>query len=1304
MKSSLLLSGFLLSCFICSGMEQPGAKTICGTNVTYKASSVRFAGDALTMNLWKTGNEIVFTKQQIRLGGTNLLINGKIATRKNFSVENDGQVCYTFDNTPETTETYSLQKDGGIEYSIVSTAKRAQINFGFISEYFFGSAIIIDGKRFEIAQHKSEEKFYNEFWNSSANNIIFFPDSPEKQFEIIPYAGTRVKLIYSAGKYGLSIQLSGSGNSASGCVIVPGKKLPGKGKKTEAAGKYLTRVGSYDFWNEDRLRLPDLHEKNLLRNNSFEQGMTSLYFHHYTSGGFYSENLWNAKPYQISGDQAFHGKYSLRIESDSPSRCIRSAIATHPVILTPGEYVFSLYAKSTIAGEQTLIVNQPDLPPGANIFSRKTWKEYRFSLTKEWKRFSFPVHITGVQPQFFVLSATSASNAFCYVDAMQLERGKTLSAYVPASVEGRLVTDAPGNFLEYGKAANAFLELTSAPETEGSVKVTVRDFFGSVKLEKEYPFQTDSSGKGNVSLPLDHFPRGIFVIENNYRLKNGSSRYEFLRFSVMSFLENKHRHKNLFSNAYIDPYGNFQNYREVLERYRKIGIGSRSGIASNDALTNLEGLKFGVDPVSSWVTRVKAGSIRGGENAQVTLNIPENIVWYGVPSKKNHENILAEITLPCNTPEAFQQYSQGAEKLAAASPWIQAWSNLGEAEGCIPDFAHSDYASNQNFQNYVDFEVAVAQGLKRGNPKAMIGTSATSCLRKDRIENLDKFLTLVGKRFHYDCFFIHTYREAPEYPDLDSDFQQLFEMLARHGYIKEPVICSEGMHWKPYKMKNLIFPDWIATPWGPFSYDMGDQERLASAWRARHWLIGLKHQDRIKVMNSSTNFWGFEMDPDLTPFATQKISNTLGRILGNATFKEEVKLSKKVRCYLFEDEKSRPVAVVWSCDPEIDKGLKEAPELLLHKLPSLTMFDLMEKDSVWAGGELKLKLSPYPVFLRGNPGSTEKILDVLKHAELRIKDELSATTSFCVVSPSEGTFITVNGNLNEFKAEWNINGKISTVVLPPGETEKIKVKLPVQLSTEKISFEDFSIPVRQILPYPASFTLRETFYGVLAKHIKSPVRIDGSLDEWKGIPRIPVSSRMAGPYWISKGLMPSAANFSADMQIAWDKTHLYVAVEVRDDRFVVNKLPLCEGWKNDSLQIYLDTFCDARAKKATVMDDNDYSYGFYFEKGNTAPKPWLHHVPDMQLTGGTMAVKKNTVSPYVKTAWKKTDNGYIYEIAFSAQGIRPFKLEAGKALGFGLMLNDQDGMSVMPASHLILGGPDNPNRSPQSWPLVLLVE
>ena len=94
----------------------------------------------------------------------------------------------------------------------------------------------------------------------------------------------------------------------------------------------------------------------------------------------------------------------------------------------------------------------------------------------------------------------------------------------------------------------------------------------------------------------------------------------------------------------------------------------------------------------------------------------------------------------------------------------------------------------------------------------------------------------------------------------------------------------------------------------------------------------------------------------------------------------------------------------------------------------------------------------------------------------------------------------------------------------------------------------------------------------------------------------------------------------------------------------------------------------------------------------------------MQLTGGTMAVKKNTVSPYVKTAWKKTDNGYIYEIAFSAQGIRPFKLEAGKALGFGLMLNDQDGMSVMPASHLILGGPDNPNRSPQSWPLVLLVE
>ena len=1303
--NTLILSSLLGACFLFG-------TTLSATplKITCQKNSVRFTGSSLTVTLWNTSNEIALTNPRLRLGGTCLFVNGKIPPKKNAPFVSGESPVYHTEDHPGVTETYSAETDGTIRCSITGTGNRVETGISLLSEYFNSTRVEINSRSFEIKAPEKGETFRKELWNAPAERIVFFPDFPEKRFEILPGKSINVRFLYTNGKYGLNLRLSPAGEQTDVVTysILPGMKngMEEEEEKKALPAEYHTRCGPYDFWKEDRLRLPDNHEKNLLQNNSFEQGMLSLFFHHYTSGGFFSKELWKVKPYQISSEEAFHGRYSLRIESDAPSRCIRSAIATHPVILAEGDYTFSLYAKTTRPGTQTLILTLPNLPPGANIFNRKTWKEYRFPLTASWKRFSIPVPVTDTLVQFFLLSASSGTDAFCYVDAMQLERGKNATSYAPPCAEGRLISGDPGNFLEYGRITPTYLEVSAPEHSEGSVNVTIRDFFGTIRFTNRFTFHTNSTGKTRISLPLENFPRGIFVMENNYRLKNGAGRYEFLRFSVMNFLENKHRHKKLFSNAYIDPYGNFQIFPEVLERYKKIGIGSRSGIANNGALTNLEGLKYGVEPVTSWVSLVERGSVKNGKNAAVTLYIPENIVWYSIPEKKEREVRLAEITLPCHDPAAFQRITEGAAKVSAASPWIQAWSNLGEAEGRIPEFAHSAYASEENFRNYVDFEIAVAKGLKQGNPEALIGTSATSCLREDRIKNLDRFLTLAGNRFRYDCFFIHTYREAPEYPDLDSDFQRLFEMLAHHGYQKEPIFCSEGMHWKPYKMTNLIPVSWIATPWGPFSYDMGNQERLASAWRARHWLIGLKYHGRIKVMNSSTNFWGFEMDPALTPFATQKISNTLGRLLGNATFRKEIRFSPKTRCYLFEDEQKRPVSALWSCDPDIDNGRKSAPELLLKELPQCSLFDLMEEETTLQKGKnLTLKLSPFPVFLRGQPGSEQDLLTVLQNSALKTPGELAIASSFRLLSPSSGAFLFDNGTRSTFSAIIKIKGRKVPVELAFGQKKTVPLELPLILTADKLSFEDFSIPVQQTRPYPDTIRLRENFFGILAKHIQSPIRIDGSLEDWKGIPAIPITGRMSGAGRTGKGGIPANTDFSANMKIAWDRSALYLAVEVKDDIFSVKALPLREGWKNDSLQIYLDTLCDARSRKTGSLDGNDYSYGVYFEKDSLHPKVWLHHVPDMQLIGGMAAVKINMISPHVKAAWKRTLDGYIYEIAFPASGVQPLKLSAGEYFGMSLMLNDQDGGNEYPASHLIFGGSSvNPNRHPETWPLIYLVQ
>lgn len=49
----------------------------------------------------------------------------------------------------------------------------------------------------------------------------------------------------------------------------------------------------------------------------------------------------------------------------------------------------------------------------------------------------------------------------------------------------------------------------------------------------------------------------------------------FSVFPLMSFLEHKHRHKNLFSNAYIDPYETFKTTVKswsVIERSESVPL------------------------------------------------------------------------------------------------------------------------------------------------------------------------------------------------------------------------------------------------------------------------------------------------------------------------------------------------------------------------------------------------------------------------------------------------------------------------------------------------------------------------------------------------------------------------------------------------------------------------------------------------------------------------------------------------------------------------------------------------------------
>jgi len=1286
-------------------MEKNGAKTV-KTQLHAGTALIRFAGATLNLKMFNSGEVNLFAPDNELRWGAIVIEKDKKPISGQRVKKSDNTYAFTYPDAPGLEERLSLEKDGRIKVELTDAQhlQGREMTVSMIREFFGNTTVEIDGKSFPLRAYREDDQTSDLLWNAPAQRIVFFADIPDKTFSLDLAKPTRIRLINGSGRYGLRLSIFPNAEDKELALWI----TSGTGATAAAAPKgYATTVDRYDFWAQDRLRLPDRKSKNLLQNSSFEQGFAALWFSQCLSGGFFNRAMWEAKPIRIDEQDARTGRASLRIMSDAPDACLAQRVATHAILLEPGIYTFSIYAKTDHPGQQKLRLTAPRLPPGANIWKQDNWKEKEFPLTADWQRYQLTFTVDQTAPCYFLLGASSQTRANCHLDSMQLERGPAATEYAPAPAEGRLITSAADNFIEYGKKIAARLAITTAkPNEAGSVNVTVRDFFGQIIRQQDLPFTTGPDGRGEVALALDDLPRGIFTIENKYRLADRSEHYEFTRLAVMNFLDNTHRHKNLFANEYIDPYGVCQFYPELLERYRKVGIGARAGFSNTEKLVADAAAKAGVESFSSTILRSDRTltAKRPATPPSYGFAVLNNIVWYECPSVNRTRENYATVILPDYSPDDLRRIETGAARRTAAAPWVKIWGAFNEPEGLMPEYAHSYYAGEKNFRQYVELELAAARGAKRGNPAAMIGNSAVSCLRTDRIDTLDKLLTEIGDRFRYDCFLIHTYREAPEYPDLDADFQKLFRMLARHNYAQTPIYCPEGMHWKPYKMDGLINLDWVDVPWGPLSYDMGHQERLSAAWRARQWLLGLKLQDRVKLMNSSTNFSGFEMDLNLTPFATQKISNTLGRLLGNAAFVKDVRLGDETRCYVFEDEQKRPVAALWQASPAVDQGLKAGPKLYCKNLPTVEMWDLMEvrhELKPAADGSCRIRVGAFPIFLRGRTGETATLIAALENAELTNEGEAAVATTFALQSP--GQFSTTFRNVvkHDFSGDVTIAGHRFALNLKPGEVKTVQSPLPALLTGAQLTFESLTAALQQHKPAEGKFAFREDFSGVLA--YRADIRIDGNPDDWAQIPALDISQRLLNAKTKSD---PAATNFSAKLKMAWSPEAFYLAVEVTDDKLSVIPQPLLRnGWRNDSLQIFFDTLADARRRKSRQLDSDDWSYGIYLKNPTGDIYVYRHHVPDIQLTQGVTGAKAETVADDVQAAFRKTATGYIYELAFSRRSIAPFKLAAGEVIGMSLMVNNQNGNGPTPESQLVWGNTAvPPQNNPTVWPAVMLVE
>ena len=1056
-----------------------------------------------------------------------------------------------------------------------------------------------------------------------------------------------------------------------------------------------------DFTRLENIRTFDTAQtRNLLPDPSFEQNPGAscrILF----PGREFDRNKWECNAFSVDPAVKLDGEHSLRLNTFSKARrpgdC-RGVVdggdcAMLPVMLRPGKYVFSCYFKGNREGQELSVwAARTSLPVEYNRPRNRGYYYMKLAgkivkTTPEWTRMEFPMEVVIDQPMCISFNGTSPTgDGSIWIDCVQLEKGEKATPWQGRIAESRLGTEKADNFLEYGKPHD--LSLTVSAKTSGKAFTRIVDFYDNVLWSKNYDFKP---GKTRIKLDCDP-GRGVFVVKTDYTFADGKKSWDAHRFSVMSFLNNTHKHKNFFSIDY-QALCWYPDFEKMLERCRQLGYGSKSWVKSyrKDVFDLYH--KYGMDLSHGYIVS------RTGEYKQTFYQVfaqtaPNGVGNVGDPLIKDWRE---ESGVDSEVSEDYLKRFKEAVKIRVKNyPWCRRWSFHGEDDACTPKLAGRP-ASDKAFRSYVKLNLAALEAIKEVDPTLeMIGGQIPCNTSPTGVPLVERFLKTAaeiapGKR--YDCFAIHTYRERPENPDLDADITRLRYSMKHYGYDdRTMLLLPEGGQYNLYGIPawKLYIAMWNGiNSWryGAVSYEMGWTEKMVAGLHARHWLTLLKIPNTSFATIAAVSGNIFAMDLALTPFATQKAVNTMGRLLGDASFAKDIRIAPAVRCYVFEDGQKRPVAAVWTYDPGIENGIADA---MIAAVPfsreNVEIFDLMEaerKPAYGKDGKLRLGISAHPIFLRGQPGRTAAFVQALGKARIIEGGNAFPVDLKFSFSADKVLLQVKNPSDSPLKDSLIFNGKTIPLKLKGNESTVLPLPLAKPLTDRAITAQSVNLRLM------GKYELDRSFEGILCR------KVQGKPD-WSRIPAVKFTKQRN---------RNNPKDFSGSWQIAWNDQSFFIRVKITDDRFVHTEYQLSnKRFDNDSLQIYFDTFCNARSKSIKGYDMDDYDYALFPNKTGTAARVWRYYQPDIQLTLGMRTPQNHTFADDIPASFTRTGDGYIYEVAFPAHYLLPLHLKAGSFFGFGLYVNDRDGKPNADGSLTLATDGGGCWNRPHVWPAVILTE
>ncbi|MFH0797182.1 MAG: sugar-binding protein [Candidatus Omnitrophota bacterium] len=1200
------------------------------------------------------------------------------------------KVKVTKDNKISISYKYSVPEDLG--KNIKDTCMFFCMPFGVAASKKFE----VDGETFVISDKPGEVK---NLFEGRAKTLVFNPGNPETEFSLEMTSDMLFRLEETPENISLRFGMLCKAEEEISFTLDLSKVL--ESSLVESKDFH----SGVDFWKSDRLHVPDYSKSvNLAQNPSFEAGLR-YYVLHTTWGCFKNRS----KPvFSVDENVAKFGNGSLVINAFKGEGANKTGfLQTFAIPVSEGKkYTVSFYAKGnrtqlylnlrSVTGAWPVF---PDFAKeGSNISVNDQGERSTptLGITEDWKRYVYT--ITAPNRVFTLLMGVSyygddpSGEGTVWVDGLQVEEGDKATDYVEKPLHGILLTSNPDNFLSVeDKKIDARLKITAPANTEGSVTCEIEDFFYQKIWKQKFNFSTDAKGIFVVSLPIENLlGKGVYIVRADFELSNGYKDTDFFRISRMEFLKNTHKNKDIFGSNIVTY---ISRANDVLKRCRDIGFGSANYGAydlNKDYFDHIAeyGISFS-GPV---------GTVSDGGHGSITI-----------PGKVLIEGLYAVESV---SPELGKKVEDACYEKAEAYPWVNTWCLSSESEG------RYELIKQGKFRDFAKLLMACYRGVKRFDPEKKVQLEGGPCnmMPQGGTRLIDSYLTGVNGEVKFDAVCIHPYRTTPENPDLDDDAAAFFAVLDKHGYQNMPVYWNEGIFYTYYNI-----PAWGLDPHkgcstdhhraGCPSYHMGWGERISAAYFARSWLVALKYQYRVKQFNGWCSW--MEMDAYLTPLALQKIPNTLGHLLGNAVFRKDIRFAPEIRCYVFEDEKQRPVAALWSHQPKVDRGYENSP-VGRFKFDGVSMeiFDLMEnKRSVRndTSGFTDIPISPFPLFIRGGAGELASLCKSIQNGRIIDSDKAVIQISAKPLDSSELEVEFRNLVTREFRGKAAIklpNEVIEKNIQVKGKSvETLIIPLREKIPSDRIA--EINLPVTLTEEGGKPLAANLSFNAFAVKKLQGKIAVEGNAGDWKDIPAIRVKNRNISTTRDTDKLekVGYEGDHEAEYQMAWDDEYLYLRVKVTDDKFFHNPNPksgVGGRWDNDCLQVYIDTLDDARSKETRGFDGNDYNYDFFPNEDGTLTV-FRRFAPEQQIAGGLFAPKPNMVEPEIKGTFRKTGKGYIYEIAFPKHLIAPVQLKAGSVSGFAIYIADHDGSylkSALTTTSPGTGGYMNPHL----YPVMILVE